>query len=479
MRLAASAVPSPSQRAGLAPFLLLGLVLWPVVAAATPARVVALGDIARYLEDDTSVQLYPGQLPRHTHLLVLDLTQAGGTPRPSPAPTSLDEVQQGGVSGGAFLRLRDGFSVGILTSSYAPLEYRSFLQQVAANSHTGNDAAFLLLAELAPRRQYDLLAALELGAGLTSGLRLSWGGDQRTYVPDNRAGPQTEEDRRPDAVGVGQFRMTAGLSGRAGGHAWDLALDYAHFSGTYLKKGREAFVSGALNGLFGASARGRLALSRHWELVPQLTWRGGYFGIREDSAIPLFGADDRRSVSLLPGPEDGPTTASRLHELTSHVVDGGAAAVLRASPKTRFWLVLGSQWRLAARRVQIDFDEGIQGRRGTDEQAYSLPYVKLAVETAPFEWLRLRAAAEKHAWASSTRTYRSETRPERVEEDATSTTSADPGLPDFTTTVGASLLLAGFELDLVVDSGFLVRGPSAISGAEGDLALRASLAHRF
>lgn len=435
--------------------------------SATPARVLGLGDLTRYVDDDTSVQLYPAQLARHSNFVFFDL---GG---PSGVSPSLGETQLGGLNGGAYLKLRDGFHLGVLTSDFAPGEHAAFLRQVARNANSGNEAAFDAFVPQTALRRYDVLAAYEVASFLTAGLRLSYGSTSQSFNEVNAAG----DERAADVMGQSHFRASLGASGEVMNTGYDVSLDYANYGASYLKNGEAPFVGGGGNA-FGLNARARVNLSKQWDLVPQVGYRASAFALREDSIVPLFGPDDTRKVERFPEPEEHSNiNPERVHRRTNHHVDAGAAAVLRPSEKTTFWLALGTQWAFARGLTDVFHDEGLDELRDEVTQIHSLPYVKFGFEATLLEWLRVRGGAEKFTWAGSTSRSRDDRR-----DDGVLTSRDDSGnldIPDFEAYVGASVLWKGFVLDLLVDREFLRRGPAIVSGAAGNIAMRASLGYQF
>lgn len=457
------------------------------VARATSSRAVALGDLGQYIEDDTNVLRYPGLLGRYSHFVYVDLAGPSGL---SPA---LTETQQGGLNGGAYIRLVDGLHLGVVASDFAPGEHAAFLNQVATLNGAplemadpalaGNRAVFSSLAGTGEGafggalRRYDVIFAYSQDKYFGAGLRLSYGSNSETFVPDkNMKTNETPEPgkRTTDYRSLSQFRAQAGISGDTGSVSYDVALDYNYYGLGYLKNEKEPFIGGGGHG-FGANARARFVLSRYWDLIPQVSYKLSSFNLLEDSTVPAFGAEDASVTKRFEN------DASLLHTRTSHNLDVGAAAALRASKKATFWIATGMQ--LASTRAYFDADKiGPKFELDVATMMHSLPYIRLAVEGQPLDWLVLRAGLEKFSWRQSTEIYYNNKEPKlqgTVEQSGAVPTTGETGRADFATYVGASFLLQGFALDLLLDQEFFKRGPAFLSGAQGAIAGRATVSYKF
>lgn len=455
------------------------LMLAATTARATPARVVGLGDLGRYVEDDTNVLLYPGLIGRHTNFVWVDLAPGAGAAGVSP---TLPEQQSSTLNGGAFIRLTDALSLGIMASDYAPGEHAEFLRQVGAASEmgrTGNRGSFEALSGLEALRRYDLLVGYSLSRDLGLGLRLSYGGVGQSYVPDedDQTVGDNPERRKTDSMGQQQIRATAGLSGLlADGTAYDVALDYANYAAWYRKNEEHTFQGGGGHGV-GVNARMRFVLSRYWDLIPQVSYRGQFFGLEEDSTMPEFGENGRARVERLKKRADG-SSSYNFYGRNQHTIDVGAAGALRASKVATFWLATGIEWNGVFDSADIATND-IELLAQESSHTLALPYVKFAVEATPLEWLRLRIGAEKYSFSASGETFVEDIKEKRKTREGGSELSPLASRRDFAAYIGASAVVEGFQADLLLENEFLRRGPNFLSGAGGNIAARASLSYRF
>lgn len=455
------------------------LMLAATTARATPARVVGLGDLGRYVEDDTNVLLYPGLIGRHTNFVWVDLAPGAGSAGVSP---TLPEQQSSTLNGGAFIRLTDALSLGIMASDYAPGEHAAFLRQVGAATAlgaTGNGGSFDALADLEALRRYDLLVGYSLSRDLGLGLRLSYGGVGQTYVPDedDQTVGENPERRKTDSMGQQQIRATAGLSGLlADGTGFDVALDYTNYAAWYRKNQEDTFLGGGGHGL-GVNARMRFVVSRYWDIIPQVSYRGLFFGLEEDSTMPEFGENGRAKVERLKNRPDG-SNSSNLYGRNQHTIDVGAAGALRASKIATFWLAAGVEWNGVSESADIKTND-VELFAQDSFSMLSLPYVKFAVEASPLEWLRLRIGAEKYSFSLSGEQFVDNEKEKTELREGTSELSPLATRRDFAAYIGASAIVEGFQADLLLENEFLRRGPNFLSGAGGNIAARASLSYRF
>lgn len=452
-------------------FFAAALILGGTAAQATPSRAVALGDLGLYIEDDTNVLRYPGLLGKNTNFVYVDL---GG---PSGLRSSLTGTQQAELNGGAFLRLTDEIKLGVVASDFAPGVNRVFLRQVANSNASPNADVFNALADDTALRRYDLILGFQASKEFGAGLRVAYGSESETYVPDSKskttpADPSKEPGQRLiDRKGQSHLQLAGGVSGALGDAGYyDFALEYGHYGFTYDKNDVYAFVAGGHE--IGASARARIILSKFWDLVPQISYRGTFMSLTEDGFIPEFGSASNGEF------EPFPNDASRVHERSNHVVDMGVAGVLRANELANLWLAAGvlvqsDKVALRANKIAPMLDE----ERSTT--LYSLPYIRFAVEGTPLEWLQLRVGVEKFAWRASTDVYVNDKEAEKEFSEEASGAVPTDAIGDFQAYVGASFLLKGFQLDLLLDREFFRRGPSIISGAAGNLSGRATLSYRF
>lgn len=466
------------------------LVLGATTARATPSRMVGLGDLGRYVEDDSNVLTYPGllgigksaMLSSYTHFVYLDLAGPGGI-----SPT-LSETQQGLLNGGAFLRLSDGLNLGLVASDFAPGEQAAFLGQVDANASAVNKGKFAALAPTAPLRRLDLILGYAASKEFGLGLRASYGSASETFTPDLTDKTADNKDRLSDTKSQRQLRFGLGVSGTLpDGSAYDAEAHYSYYGLSYTKNEIEPFLGGAASGI-GGSARYKFAMTRYWDLIPQVSYHGTVFQqLVEDRSVPAFGATDGERPQKLAGNE------KHKHDRSSNQLDVGVAAALHASKLATFWVATGVQYMGVDSAVQVTADGGVNNIDDMSASIYSLPYLKFAFEAAPLDWLRLRAAVEKYSWSGSATIYT-----KRSAAPATETTRSVSGacaaggsmacglgaeapaaLPDFGAYVGASALLNGFILDVLLDNNLLKNGPFFITGAGGAFALRASLGMKF
>lgn len=467
----------------LAVGLLTGVLLASMPVQATQSRSVALGDMGLYIEDDTNVLRYPGLIGKHTHFFYLDLAGRSGL------QPGLTGTQQGGLNGGAFVGLNENFSLGIVASDFSPDAPAAFFNQVAKLSPE-NRTVFQSLAPDAALRRYDLIFGYQANKDFGAGLRLSYGSDSDTFVPDKAskvtpADPATEADkipfRRTDRKSQTQFQMTAGVSGALSDAAsFDFAFDYGHFGFDYDKNEDYAFLASGSE--IGVAARARVIVSRFWDVVPQVAYRGTFFDLKEDGIVPAFGAASSDEFKAFPN------SGIRDHKRSVHTLDAGVAGVMRANEKVNFWAATGILHKSTNARMNAEMAI-LQGENLLDSEDIttltSLPYVRFAVEGTPLSWLQLRVGVEKFTWRTSSETYRTvNVKQDENEKETTTTerTSASPSADaqaDFSTYVGASFFLEGFRLDLLLDQEFFKRGPSFLSGSAGDIAGRASLSYRF
>ncbi len=488
------------MRRVLVPALLAGAFLVARPARATPTRALGLGDMGRYVEDDTNVFTYPGLIAigrssmfkAYTHLVYVDTGGAGGV-----SPT-LPDVQSQGLNGGAFLRLGDNIDLGLITSDYVATDEKAFIDQVAATADPGNQATFAALSPASALRRYDLMVGYALSDSFGAGLRLSYGSASQDYTPPSGAKLTTTDGKgqdwtADDNTSQHQFGLTLGASGLLdAGSAWDAGLSYQNFGFSFLKNGTAAFTGGGANGIE-LAGRFRFVLSNYWDLIPQVDYKGVFFSqLVEDSTVPAFGAAGTSATEFLPN------NAKILHDRQSNSVDVGIAAALRASKFARFWVATGVQYTGIHEGADVQKDAGVDQDMTIDASLYSLPYLKFAFEATPLDWLILRAAVEKYTWSGSVTTYL-----DNRTANTTATTvlsgacgadgSAACGLgavgadgkpaaaapADFDAYVGASVLFHGFFVDLLIDNAFFTRGPYFLSGANGNLAARASIGAKF
>lgn len=440
-------------------------------AWATPSRVIGLGDMALYVDDDTNVLRYPGLLSRNTNFVYIDL---GGT---TGLRSGLTGIQGGELNGGAFLRLSESFQLGVVASDHASSAGGSFLTQVANAPDAPNKTVFDGLAAESALRRYDVLLGFRASEAFAAGLRVAYGSNSATHVPDSKAKTTpSAPDKEPgprlrDRKGQSHLQLTGGVSGQVGDATYyDVGVEYGYYGFTYDKNETYAFVAGGHE--VRASARARFVLSKFWDLVPQLTYQGTFFDLVEDGVIPAFGSASNDEFAAFP---DG---ASREHGRSRHVVDGGVAGALRASDIATVWLAAGVHVQSTGKVFKAN---KIAPKRDEESSStlYSLPYVRAGVEGTPFEWLQLRLGVEKFAWRASTSDYVVD---KDAEKDArVENSGAEPidVTSDFEAYVGASFLLKGFQLDLLLDKEFFKRGPAVLSGSAGDWSGRASLSYRF
>jgi hypothetical protein len=371
------------------------------IARATPARIVGLGDMGEYIEDDTNVLLYPGLIAKYAHFAYIDL--GGGQNGIQTGPFStLSEIQVGGgPNGAALVRLGD-FQLGVFTSDYTSSEESIFLSNVAAHSSStfaGNSAAFTALANNNNMRRYDLLLGYGSAKDFAAGLRFSYSGwDQGYTAPegDILTDPVTggKTTRTSDSQSLTQLRLAAGLSFNfGGGTLLDTTLDYTYFGASYLKNGTPTFNGGSGNAI-GIAARLRVPISRFWTLIPQVSYRGWFFGLEEKFSLPAFGSGDNTASDPL---DKGQETLE--HSMNQHYFDFGIAGELKAAKFATFWLAGG--FAVAGFGTNdTDVDLNTKLNIGTTNAGIlrSLPYVKFAAELAPFEFWKVRLGAEKYVW---------------------------------------------------------------------------------
>jgi len=442
-----------------------GIALASSMASATPARVVGMGGIGQYIEDDTNVLTYPSQMARYAHFFFIDLPGNNGI-----APR-LPEIQSGALNGGAYLRLGEGFSLGVLTSSYSATEQQAFFGQLAGNSKS-NGAEFLSLLNGGQMRRYDLLAAFDLSREFSLGLRFSYGGDFKSYIPDS----EEREDSGSDNISRQEIRLGLGLSGNAEGIAFDGGLDYT-FSGLTDSKNSQAQFVGGNGNLFGINARARIGLSRSWDLIPQIAYRVSAFGLEETKFSQPHGSASTES------PTDDNFGESRKHDRVTHDFDLGVAVAVHNMKKSGP-LTTGSSMLTVATGIRVmSATSGVDIVPDDDDGSFKtetttmlpLPYVRVGLETFPLEWLKLRGGLEKHFFAMSFNSV-NQNRVDDVRVVSNSSTSLQGLLKDMDAYVGASLLLAGFSLDMSVASDFWLKGRLQSGGA---YAGRASLSYHF
>lgn len=442
-------------------------------AQATPSRAVALGGLGLYVEDDTNVLRYPGLISKYSHFVFIDL---GGNSGLQPALTG---IQQGGLNGGAFLRLSDAFNVGLIASDFAPGEQRAFLNQVANAEGSPNQAVFQSFAPEAPLRRYDVIFGYAPSKFFGAGLRLAYGSDSDTYVPDENTKTLSDPpgDRLTDRKSQTQFTATAGISGMMGdAGSYDVSIDYGHYGLSYDKNNEFAFL--ASGNEIGVSARARFIVSRFWDIVPQVSYRGSFFNLAEDGIIPPFGDASNAEFEEFKNPDGSKSGGVRDHYRSNHTVDVGAAAALRASAKANFWVATGVLYN--SRYTWMNANKVAPLKEMDNTRAlYSIPYLRFGVEGSPLEWLQLRGGVEKYTWRESVTTYVNDKEPKQQSTVRRSGSLDANAQADFATYVGASFLLQGFQVDLLLDQQFFTRGPAFLSGAAGDIAGRASLSYKF
>jgi len=462
------------------------LLLVSGVARATPSRVVSLGDLGRYMEDDTNVLLYPSLISTYSHFVYVDL---GG---PNGVQSSLSEIQTGGLNAGAFVRLGEGFQIGVLTSDFAASEESAFLTNVAAHSDMANSASFLQLAQIQPVRRYDIILGYGSPKDFSAGLRISYGGASDTYTPDPsvKAVDPTNMNNHParafDQQSVSQFRLQGGVSFNfGGGTLLDGAIDYTNFGASYLKNDESTFNGGGGNAI-GFALRLRVPITRFWTLIPQITYRGWFFNLGEDWTLPAYGASDPTLSVPLDGGHETLT-----HGMTQNYLDVGIAGELKANKYATFWLAIGlSINSFNTNDSETDTMAKISTADASSALTWGLPYIKFGTEVTPIEWARLRIGVEKYALAFSANVTNTNNNAEAGTPITTNTGASgtapalDPTvnalfaqyLPqdDFNAYLGASLIpIAGFTVDLLVQNNILEG--SFVKGLAG----RASVAYHF
>jgi hypothetical protein len=463
------------------------------VARATPARVVALGDMGEYVEDDTNVLLYPAEIAKWAHFVYIDI--GGGSNGVQTGPFStLSEIQVGGgPNAAAFVRLGD-FQLGAITSDFVANEESIFLQSVAAHASTtfagngGPTGVFSQLASLNTLRRYDLILGYGSAKDFSAALRFSYGGFDQSYtapagavLTDPDSGAKTT--RTTDSQNLNQTRLQAGLFfNLGGGVSLDTTIDYTYFGASYLKNGIATFNNGAGNAI-GLAARLRVPITRWWTLIPQFSYRGWFFNLEEKFTLPAYGPTDNTASDNL---DKGAETLE--HAMDQHYFDAGVAGELKASKFATFWIATG--FTVAAMGIsQTDVDLNMKTNTGFQSNVVErgLPYVKFAAELTPFDFWKLRIGAEKYMFeytASQTNINNNAEAPVPV----TTTTSvagdvigAAPGtIPsnltqaDFAVYVGTSFIVPyGFAFDFLVDNDILT------GNFKGGFAGRASVSYKF
>jgi len=450
--------------------------LGATTARATPTRVVGLGDLGRYVEDDSNVLQYPGLIGKYSHFAFIDY---GGN---SGLNSSLPDSAQGNLSAGAFVRATPEFQIGVATSDFAPSEQNSFLGLVAGNANGANAAGFNELTTLGALRRYDLFLGYSLAKDMGLGLRLSYGSTTRTYIPDpnEKTSDMDHPERKTDFQAQREFRATLGFSGGYGSDfAYDTSIDFINYGLSDEKNTVATFNKGGGVGI-GFSARLQVGLTKSWSLIPQISYRGSFFSLDELFTVPTFGAGDNgTSVNLM-------DSEKRAHSGSVHQFDLGTVAAWKAGKTLTFWIGPGFHLQKAGYTMALtsaNLDQSVD----LSMTQYALPYVKFGFELSPLEWLRVRGGAEKYTYSADITTTNVNNKamddePRQITHESSGTgglggTGIDPAVPDFQVYIGASLVTQnGFALDFLVDNAFLKSG---LGFFHKDFAVRAAASYKF
>jgi hypothetical protein len=461
------------MRFKLLPWLVAGVLLASTTARATPTRVLGLGDMGRYVEDDSNVLMYPGLMQKYAHFMYVDF---GG---PTGLQNSLNDSIAGNLAAGSFVKLTNDLQLGIATSDYSPFEQKSFLSMVSGESAGVNTGAFGDLAALNALRRYDVLVGYTLAKEMGVGLRLSYGSDTKSYTPDlSEKTANPDVSRKNDHQAVREFRATLGFSGQLSrDFGLDSAIDFANYGLTYQINEKDAINNYSGVGL-GANVRARLTLTKWWSLIPSIAYRGAFFSLDEGKTVPAFGTQDNAVE-----PEDLPGNEFRKHSAGIHNLDIGAVAALKAQKVGTFWIGGGFQMN----RVTYAGDytgENLDKTRDVRLTQYALPYLKFGFEMQPLDWMKFRAGAEKFAYSNTNYSYDFDNNIEKgqkgryVEHTTSGTGALNPGAKDFAAYMGASFFTQnGLTFDFLLDNEILKNGLSGFFTKQ--FAVRGAVSYKF
>lgn len=445
-------------------------VLAPALALATPTRTTSLGDMNLYLDDDSSVFLFPGQTARWANLFELDL---GGVPG-----QQLGGLQQT-AGGGAFLHVGKSLVLGAWATDYTSPTMNTFLKTVDAFATAANAGKFSTLGALggnpgagASERKYDVFAGYALSEATSVGLQLSYGSDTEHTIPGpNSAG--AGKDRLDDYYGQTDLRVGAGLSSGTADEGYDAAVSYQYSGVSYLVDGYSHFTGGSGSTL-GLTARYRAKLNERWTLIPALNYSVDVFGLTEDTKLAAFGG---KKGDPLDHNED------RKHSMLDHTVDAGVASRFKANERVSLWAALGAAINYVGASATILTDDTASGLNNVVLGASTMtwgPYLRIGLEAQLNDWLVFRGGVRKEALTLTTNTSRDDPKSTQTTNSTSrSDVGLDEGTPSFVGFVGLGVKYGGLVADLLLDPGIFFRGPNFISGAGGPLATRVTLAYAF
>lgn len=464
-------------------------------AEATVTRIYTLGGMNRFILDDANRWIFPHVIGSYSNLFYIDLFGAEASRSfENPAAGRLasgrnpivafDRVEtvpvQNTAGGGAIIRVVGGLSLGIHLSDYESNVVPNFLSLLSTYSD-GDPSSFPWLFPNQPdalqssNRKLDVFAAFEFEKLARIGLSFSYGSSSYTYEPDaDEEGPlDTDGERLPrlsDEIGTSEIGfVVSGELSPAEKLAFELAFGLSLYDLTYRPNQLDDLLAGGDGTLIRADFRARIGLGDIWEIVPAMTFRR--FG--------MSGSDEGSFVTGLPYDGEGGRDESFITDLEigQTIFDGGVAGHMRPLDAIDFWVALGIQYATQFSEARHAVEGPTPDRERLEESWLALPYIRLALEAAVFEWLDLRAGLVKFIEDETERTELEE-RDVDPEQSTERSTSRDD--PFFDYYLGFAAHHAGFFLDFQLNPQWFRTGPHFLSGASaGNMFVNVSLGYKF
>ncbi len=443
-------------------------------AHATPTRVVSLGDMGLFLNDEANLFQYPGQVAKYGNLFELDLAGAAGK--------QLSELNNS-AGGGAFLRATPKLTIGAWASDYTNPLISNFLTSVDDFSAASNAGQWKDLASKAKaagggsERKYDLFAGYALSEAMLGGVQLSYGSQGIRAVP----GPNSKspgQDYQDNVYNQSDFRLAAGLSSGAADEGWDATLAY-QYSGISYSVDNYPHFTGGIGTTLALTGRYRTRLSQYWTIIPVVDYRVDLVNLTEDTQLVAFCTTPDCTTGHgkeLPGREE------RKHSYTGHNLNLGLGGKFHATERVNFWGAVGFQLNyIGAGASVLSDDKALNNVNfGESTTIWDLPYLRAGLEAQLNDWLVFRGGVRKEVLLK-TENKSKEAPDANASFNRTTRTDlgVDEGNASFAGFVGFGVRYSGLVGDLLIDPSFFFRGPQFISGSGGNLAIRATLAYAF
>ena len=431
-------------------------------AMASYTRMHSLGEGGRYLKDETNVRFFPSLIAEFPDQFGLELGNAVSNFN-QPFDPVLAEL-----TGHIHLNTLYGVVLGIWASDYNHRNSGDIGAQIGAsfaekfamptNEFDPNGAG--------ANRKYDLVLGRAFNWG-SLGLNIAYGSSSYDRSPhwDEVSQFNADYNRAKDSFSYSELSLRFGGTMRLANRlAIDAALYYNSMGYAYKPDGISFPGTLDAGGAYGLIARANWLLSARWSIVPMLK-----FDMASASGTQTRDAGSADNLD--------PEFQTR-HNADKMDFELGVGFVLTPMAGITVYVAPAITYTKESMKQQVDFD----WNKDTWTQM-NLPQIRSGIEFQLTDWMVLRSAFVKNVMDN---THEHADYIDAVgkmvvttRHDLVPQIGNQAGQASYWYTVGFGLTFERFFLDFELDPAYFNRGPYLLSGAGGNMFLRASATYLF